>query len=55
MNLKYPGSPFPGGISWNFNKFLVDRDGEIIARFDSDAEPESAEGVKAIEMLTAKK
>lgn len=47
------GSPFPGDISWNFNKFLVGRDGKIIARFDSDAEPESAEVVKAIEAALA--
>jgi len=49
------GSPFPGDISWNFNKFLVGRDGKIIARFGSDAEPESAEVVKAIEAALAAK
>ena len=49
------GSPFPGDISWNFNKFLVGRDGKILARFDSDAEPESAEVVKAIEAALAAK
>lgn len=49
------GSPFPGNIKWNFNKFLVGRDGKIVARFDSDAEPESPEVIKAIEAALAGK
>ncbi|MEP6925915.1 MAG: glutathione peroxidase, partial [Pyrinomonadaceae bacterium] len=32
---------FAGDIKWNFNKFLVDKDGKIIARFDSKETPES--------------
>jgi glutathione peroxidase len=55
VTLAGKGSPFAGNISWNFNKFLVGRDGKIIARFDSDAEPESAEVVKAIEAALAVK
>ena len=43
------GSPFPGNIKWNFNKFLVGRDGRILQRFDSDAEPDSPEVIAAIE------
>ena len=42
------GAAFPGDISWNFNKFLVGRDGKVIARFDSGAEPDSASLVAAI-------
>jgi glutathione peroxidase len=38
-----------GGIGWNFTKFLVDRNGKIVARFDSSVEPESGEVTKAIE------
>lgn len=30
---------FPGKITWNFNKFLADRTGSLIARFDSKDEP----------------
>lgn len=30
---------FPGKISWNFNKFLLDRKGNIVARFDSKDDP----------------
>ena len=39
---------FAGPIKWNFNKFLINRKGEIIARFNSDDEPESDKVVKAI-------
>lgn len=49
------GSPFPGNIKWNFGKFLIGRDGRIVARFGSDAEPESPEVVKAIEAALAAK
>ncbi len=30
---------FGGKITWNFNKFLVDREGNVIARFDSKDDP----------------
>jgi glutathione peroxidase-family protein len=30
---------FAGKITWNFNKFLVDRKGAVIARFDSKDDP----------------
>ncbi len=33
-------SGFEGGITWNFNKFLIGRDGKVIARFDSKIEPQ---------------
>lgn len=40
---------FSGDISWNFNKFLIDREGNIIARFGSRAKPGSEEVNLAIE------
>jgi len=40
---------FGGDISWNFNKFLVDRNGKIIARFDTREKPEGAAVTQAIE------
>lgn len=48
-------SPFPGNVAWNFGKFLVGRDGTVLKRFDSDAEPDSPEVVKAIESALAAK
>ena len=44
---------FAGDIKWNFNKFLIDRKGEVIARFDSSDAPESAKVTKAIEEALA--
>ncbi|MGI8670458.1 MAG: glutathione peroxidase [Aridibacter sp.] len=40
---------FAGEITWNFNKFLVNDKGEIIARFSSKETPESKEVTDAIE------
>jgi glutathione peroxidase len=41
---------FGGEISWNFNKFLVDKNGKIIARFASGDKPEGEKVTQAIEM-----
>ncbi|MET9070652.1 glutathione peroxidase [Streptomyces sp. NPDC004232] len=38
-----------GDIRWNFEKFLIGRDGQVAARFSPQTEPESAEVVTAIE------
>ncbi|MFE7271179.1 glutathione peroxidase [Streptomyces sp. NPDC057623] len=38
-----------GDIRWNFEKFLIGRDGEVVARFSPQTEPESAELVSAVE------
>ena len=40
---------FSGGISWNFNKFLIGKDGKIINRFGSKTSPQSKEVINAIE------
>jgi glutathione peroxidase len=40
---------FSGPIPWNFSKFLVNRKGEVIARFQPDDEPESPKVTQAIE------
>ena len=46
-------SPVPGKITWNFNKFLVDRSGKVVARYDSKVAPESETLVKEVEALLA--
>ncbi|OGU66207.1 MAG: glutathione peroxidase [Stygiobacter sp. RIFOXYC12_FULL_38_8] len=38
-----------GDIKWNFEKFLVDKEGNIVSRFRSKVTPESEELTKAIE------
>ena len=40
-----------GDIEWNFEKFLINREGDAIARFKSSVEPESIEMMQAIEKL----
>lgn len=40
---------FGGDIKWNFSKFLVDKSGKIIARFEPAVKPESEPMVQAIE------
>jgi glutathione peroxidase len=43
-------NPATGGdIKWNFTKFLVGKDGNVIARFEPAVTPESAEVAGAIE------
>lgn len=46
---------FAGDIPWNFAKFLVDRDGHVIARFQPGDEPESEKVSAAIEKALATK
>ncbi|WP_031487685.1 glutathione peroxidase [Streptomyces bicolor] len=38
-----------GDIRWNFEKFLIGRDGQVVARFSPQTEPEAAELVAAVE------
>jgi len=40
-----------GDVEWNFEKFLINREGEAIARFKSSIEPDSIQITKAIEQL----
>ncbi|MFJ4977560.1 glutathione peroxidase [Streptomyces coeruleorubidus] len=42
-----------GDIRWNFEKFLIGRDGRVVARFSPQTEPESDEVVAAIEAQLA--
>ncbi len=46
---------FSGEITWNFEKFLIGRNGEIVARFAPKVKPDSEEVIKAIESELAKK
>src|SRR6204780_5138731 len=48
-------NPKTGGeIQWNFTKFLVDRNGKVIERFEPAVEPQSKELVSAVESTLKK-
>lgn len=44
-----PESPQPGPVGWNFEKFLIGKDGKILKRFSSRIKPESEDLKKQIE------
>ena len=48
-------SPFPGEVEWNFQKYLVDRSGRIVARFHHRTKPAAPEIVTEIERVLAAK
>jgi len=55
--LTSPGADpkFAGDVKWNFEKFLVGRDGKVIGRFASHVEPDDDKLVSAIETALAAK
>lgn len=46
---KFKTGPLPGLVKWNFEKFLVNDAGTVVARFAPTVEPDSEEVVAAIE------
>jgi len=46
-------SPYPGEVEWNFQKYLVDRSGNVVARFPHRMKPSSPEIVKEVERALA--
>jgi glutathione peroxidase len=44
-----------GPVRWNFEKFLIGRDGAVIARFASDVDPEGEDFEKALKRALAQK
>lgn len=49
LTSKETNPKFGGAISWNFNKFLIARDGSVIGRFGSRETPQSDAIVTAVE------
>ena len=43
------GAEFPGDITWNFEKFLLGKDGRVLARFSPRTPPEDPSIIQAIE------
>jgi glutathione peroxidase len=46
---KFKTGLLPGLVKWNFEKFLVSREGVVLARFPPTAEPDSEEVLDAVE------
>lgn len=46
-------SPFPGEVEWNFQKYLVDRSGKVIARYPHRTKPLAPEIVQDVERVLA--
>lgn len=44
-----------GKVSWNFEKFLIGRDGSVVARFEPKTAPDDPVVLKAVEAELAKK
>lgn len=42
---------FPGDITWNFEKFLIGKNGQVVQRFSPKATPDSAEMKESIEAV----
>ena len=44
-------SPFPGDVKWNFQKYLVDKKGIIVAMYPSRVKPTDKDVIQQIESL----
>jgi glutathione peroxidase len=53
LTSKQSNPKFGGEVAWNFEKFLIGRNGEVIGRFVSSVEPLSSEMTGAIEKALA--
>lgn len=51
LTSKETNPEYGGEIIWNFNKFLIDKSGKIIGRFESKDKPESDKLVDAIQKV----
>jgi glutathione peroxidase len=49
LTSKETNPQFGGSISWNFNKFLIGRDGAVVGRFGSRTKPDDKELVEALD------
>ena len=49
LTSKETNPEFSGKITWNFNKFLISKEGKIINRFGSKIKPENEKIIQAIE------
>ena len=54
LTSKTTNPKFAGDIKWNFTKFLVNKDGEVVARFEPRIAPDAKEVTEAIEAALKK-
>ncbi|GIX03719.1 MAG: glutathione peroxidase [Planctomycetaceae bacterium] len=47
-------APTKGPIKWNFEKFIISRDGKIVARFGTGVKPDAPEVIRVLEAELAK-
>ena len=43
-----PAAKFPGDVKWNFGKFLIGRNGEVLARFEPGVKPDNPAIISAV-------
>lgn len=55
LTSKETNPKYSGPVTWNFAKFVVGRNGEVVGRFDPKASPDSPEFIRLIEAELAKK
>ena len=55
LTSKETNPKFPGDVKWNFEKFLLNRKGEVVARIEHKVSPTDESVIKAIEDELAKK
>lgn len=47
--------PIGGDVKWNFQKYLLDREGKVVAKFGPQTTPEDLEVASAIESLLGRR
>ncbi len=48
------GEAYKGEVGWNFEKFLVDKEGRVVGRYKSGVKPSDGDLVKKLEVTLAK-
>jgi glutathione peroxidase len=48
---KSEGAPAGGSVHWNYTKFVVDKNGKVIARIEPDVTPDSPEMISTITQI----
>jgi glutathione peroxidase len=48
---KSEGAPAGGNVHWNYTKFVVDKNGKVIARLEPDVTPDSPEMISTISQI----